>query len=134
MKNIKHVNPDALMKSSAFSQAVVVQGNGRHVYIGGQNSVDVNGEIVGKDDIRVQTNQIMKNMDIALHACGASFKNLLKFSIFIVQGQDASIAFDESQKFLKKISAPPVVTVLYVAGLGRADFLLEVDAVAFVPD
>ena len=132
MKNITYVNPDGLMKSPAFSQAVIVQGHSRHLYIGGQNSVDEKGELIGKNDLRIQTNQVMNNIEIALKACGDSFNHLCKLSIFIVQGQDASVAFVEAQKFLKKMTAPPIVTVVYVAGLGRPEYLLEVEGVGFV--
>jgi hypothetical protein len=49
--SIGHINPDKLAKNPAFSQVVVTQGSGKTVYIGGQNSVNQNHEIVGKGDI-----------------------------------------------------------------------------------
>ncbi len=131
---IKHINPDGLIKNPAFSQIITTQGNGKTIYIGGQNAVNQNGEIIGKGDILLQTEQVMKNLEIALNSCGADFQNLAKMNIHLVQGQDAYGAFQVSQKFFKQNSNPPTITVLFVAGLINPDFLLEIDAIAFIPE
>lgn len=130
----EHLNPDGLFKNPAFSQIVTTQGNGKTIYIGGQNAVDQNAEIVGKNDIALQTEQVMKNLETALKSCGASFENLVKLNINIVQGQDITKGFEASQKFLGQSSNPPIITVLFVAGLGNPDWLLEIDAIAFIPE
>ena len=85
---VQYINPDGLFKNPAFSQIVTTQGRGKTIYIGGQNSVNTQREIVGKDDITEQTEQVMKNIQTALSACGATFDNLIKLTIHIVQGQD----------------------------------------------
>lgn len=131
---IKHINPDGMLKTPVFSQAVVTSGTGRTIYIGGQNAVNEKGEIIGKGDIAAQTEQVMKNIVTALEACGATMKDVVKLNIFITQGQDAQKGFEASQKFMPKDANPPVITALYVARMGNPDFLLEIDAVAFVND
>ncbi|HHH50367.1 MAG TPA: RidA family protein [Saprospiraceae bacterium] len=130
---MEHINPDGLIKNPAFSQIITTEGNGKTIYIGGQNAVNEKREIVGKGDILKQTEQVMKNLEIALQSCGANFENLVKLNIHIVQGQNAYGAFQVSQKYLSQNSKPPVITVLYVAGLINPDFLLEIDAIAFLP-
>ncbi|MEM1337885.1 MAG: RidA family protein [Bacteroidota bacterium] len=130
----EHINPAGLFKSPAFSQIVTTQGNGKTVYIGGQNAVNENYEIVGKNDMALQTDQVMKNLEIALKACGATFENLVKLNINILQGQDARKGFEVSQKYLGQRPTQPIITVLFVAGLVNPDFLVEIDAIAFVPD
>lgn len=131
---IEHINPDGLSKNPAFSQIVTTQGNGKTIYIGGQNSVNENREITGKGDIARQTEQVMKNLQTALLACGATFDNLVKLSIYIVQGQNLYGAFQTSQKFFGNQTNPPVISVLIVAGLANPDFLVEIDATAFIPE
>jgi enamine deaminase RidA (YjgF/YER057c/UK114 family) len=133
-EKIIHINPDGLMKNPAFSQVIVTHGKGKNIYIGGQNSGNANREIIGKGNIQAQTEQIMQNIQNALFACNATFDNIIKLNIYIVQGQDAYSAFRTSQKFLAQNSNPPVITVLFVAGLMNPDFLLEIDATAFVPE
>ena len=51
---------------------------------------------------------------------------------FYRSGARCLCRFVEAQKFLKKMTAPPTVTVVYVAGLGRPEYLLEVEGVGFV--
>jgi Putative translation initiation inhibitor, yjgF family len=132
--NIQHINPDLLMKNPAFSQIVITQGSGRTIYIGGQNAVNANREIIGKGNIQEQTKQVMENIQIALKSCGASFENIVKLNIHIVQGQNAFTAFQTSQQYLGTANAPPAITVLYVSGLANPDFLIEIDAIAFISD
>lgn len=132
--NIQYINPDGLSKNPAFSQVVTTQGKGKTIYIGGQDAVNTQREIVGKGDLAEQTEQVMKNLQTALAACGATFDNLVKLSIYLVQGQDLQRGFQASQKYLGGLKNPPAVTGLFVAALAHPDFLVEVEAIAFVPE
>jgi len=131
---IEHINPNGLSKNPAFSQIVTTQGNGKTIYIGGQDAVNTNGEIIGKGDIAAQTEQVMENLLTALSACGATFDNLVKLSIYMVQGQNIYSGFQVSQKYFGKLTNPPAISVLIVAGLANSDFLVEIDATAFIPE
>src|SRR5690606_15615081 len=130
-EQIEHINPDGLSKNPAFSQIVMTQGNGKTIYVGGQNAVNNQGALIGKENIAVQTAHVMKNLQTALSACGATFDNLVKLSIYIVQGQDLHSGFQVSQKFFGNLTNPPAVSVLIVAGLANPNFLVEIDATAF---
>jgi len=125
--NIQHIDPDGLLKNPAFSQGVVTRGNGKTIYIGGQNSVNANRETIGKNNLQVRTEQVMQNIQTALSACGARFENLVKLFICIVEGQNPTGAFQAAQN-------PPAVSVMVIAGLSNPDFLIEIDAIAFVPE
>jgi enamine deaminase RidA (YjgF/YER057c/UK114 family) len=131
---IEHINPEGLSKNPVFSQIVTTQGNGKTVYIGGQDAVNAQGEIVGKGDIATQTEQVMKNLQIALSACGATFENLIKLSIYVVQGQDMRSGFQATRKYLGNLANPPAISVLIVWGLANPDFLVEMEATAFIPE
>jgi enamine deaminase RidA (YjgF/YER057c/UK114 family) len=130
---IQHINPDGMLKSPAFSQAVITSGTGKTIYIGGQNAVDADGRLVGQGNIQQQTVQVMKNIETALTACGATFDHVVSLNIFLVQGQDAASGFQAARPFMAKASHPPVVTVLFVAALGNPDYLVEINATAFAP-
>ena len=43
--SVRHLNPDGLHKKPAYSQAVVVAGKAKTVYVGGQNAVDTSGQV-----------------------------------------------------------------------------------------
>lgn len=131
---IQYINPDGLSKNPAFSQVVTTHGGGKTIYIGGQDAVNAQGEIVGKGDIAEQTEQVMKNLQTALAACGATFDHLVKLTIHIVQGQELYRGFQASQKYLGGLKNPPAITGFFVSALARPDFLVEVDAIAFIPE
>jgi enamine deaminase RidA (YjgF/YER057c/UK114 family) len=103
---VQYINPDGLSKNTAVSQIVTTQGSGKTIYIGGQNAVTAQREIVGKGDIFEQTEQVMKNIQTSLSACGATFDNLVKLTIHLVQGQDLSRGFQASQKYLGGLKNP----------------------------
>jgi enamine deaminase RidA (YjgF/YER057c/UK114 family) len=130
----EHINPEGLLKSPAFSQVVTTQGSGKTIYIGGQNAVNHKAELVGKGDLAKQTEQVMQNLKVALESCGAGVANLVKLNINILAGQDARTGFAVSQKFLGKIPNQPVITVLFVSGFVNPEFLVEIDAIAFVSE
>jgi enamine deaminase RidA (YjgF/YER057c/UK114 family) len=129
--NIEFINPDELSKNPAFSQVAVTKGNGSTIYIGGQNAITKDLEIIGKGDITRQTEYVLKNIEAALHACGADVNDLFKLTIYIVQGQDIRKGFEGAQGFLKKLTHPPVISGIVVAGLANPDYLVEIEAVAF---
>jgi len=131
---VQYINPEGLSKNPAFSQIVTTQGRGKTIYIGGQDSVNAQGEVVGKGDIGEQTEQVMKNLQTALMACGATFDNLIKLSIYIVQGQDIRRGFQASQKYLGKLKNQPAISGFFVAALANPNYLVEVEAIAFVPE
>lgn len=130
---IQPLNPDELMKSPAFSQVIVTEGKGKTIYIGGQNAVTANGELVGKGDIRAQTDRVMKNVQTALSAGGATFAHVVKLTVYLVTGQNAVEAFQAAQPYMHDTLHPPTVTAVFVAGLGHPDYLVEIDAIAFLP-
>lgn len=131
---VQHINPEGLFKSPAFSQVVTTQGIGKTIYIGGQNAVNKDIKLIGKGDLSRQTEQVMQNIQTALEACGASFNDIVKMNINVVQGQDIQKGFEASQKYFASVKNPPAITVLFVSALGRPDYLVEIDAIAFVAD
>jgi enamine deaminase RidA (YjgF/YER057c/UK114 family) len=134
MGNIEHINPDSLHKNPAFTQAVAVTGAAKTIYIGGQDAVDADGNIVGKGDVARQTEQVFRNLKEALKAAGAGLENVVKWNVYIVHGQSLQAGFGVFQKEWGRRPNPPAITGMFVAGLANPDFLVEMDAVAVVPE
>ncbi len=130
---VQHVNPDTLHKNPAFSNVIVVSGSVKTIYVGGQDAVDASGNIVGKGDIRAQTEQVLKNIQAALLAGGAGLEHVIKWNLYVVQGQSLQAGFEAFQSFWGRRPNPPAISMAFVAGLAHPDFLLEMDAVAVVP-
>ena len=133
LSTVQHLNPETLHHNPAFSQAVAVSGAVKTVYIGGQNAVDAAGAIVGQGDIAAQTEQVMQNLQAALAAGGASLEHVIKWNLFLVQGQQLQPGFAVFQRVWNRRPNPPAITMAFVAGLANPDFLIEMDAIAVVP-
>jgi len=131
---VQHINPDGLSKNPAFTNVISVTGNVKTIYIGGQDAVDASGIIVGKGNIKQQTEQVFSNLQAALKAGGAELENVIKWNIFIVQGQPIQPAFEVFQNVWGRRPNPPAITVMFVFGLANPEFLVEMDAIAVVPD
>ena len=130
---MRYINPDSLIKNPDFTNVVVVEGNVRTVHIGGQDAVNASGEIVGKGDIVTQVEQILANLRAALAAAGAGPKHIIKWNIYIVEGQSLQAAFAAYQNAWPETPNAPAITGVFVSGLAHPDFLVEMDAVAVVP-
>jgi enamine deaminase RidA (YjgF/YER057c/UK114 family) len=132
--SVQHVNPEGLHRNPAFTQAVVVSGRAKTIYIGGQNAVNAAGEIVGKGDIKAQAEQVFKNIEIILAACGATLEHIIKWNIYVVQGQDVQPAIEVFQRVWGRRPNPPLITGVFVSALANPDFLMEMEVVVVVPE
>ncbi len=128
----RFLNPEGLVKPGAYTPVVSVTG-GRTLYISGQVSQDAAGQLVGKDDLLAQTEQVYKNLSTALAAAGASFADVVKLTVFVVgyQPQHRALLQSVREKYVSKDS-PPASTLVGVQALASAAFLVEVEAVAVV--
>jgi 2-iminobutanoate/2-iminopropanoate deaminase len=125
---IMHINPDGLYKSPAFSQAVMAEG-GKTVYIGGQNGILSDGTMAG-DSLTSQTEQALKNILEILKTVGASQKNVVKQTIYVIKGQDVREGFAAAQKVWGNF--PTAISFIFVENLGVPKALVEIEAIAVV--
>jgi enamine deaminase RidA (YjgF/YER057c/UK114 family) len=131
--SVEYMSPPGLHQNPAYSQVVVTTGSVRTVYVGGQDGVDAAGTIVGHDN-RAQTDQIFANLEAALAAGGARLEHVVKWNVYIVEGQPIEEGFAVFQQTWGNRPNPPLITGVFVARLAHPDFLVEIDAVAVVPD
>jgi len=125
--NIEHLNPEGMAKNPAFSQAVVVTGAEKLIFVGGQNGLRADGTMAGST-MREQSAQALRNVIAALEAAGASQENVTRLGIYMVQGQDAREGFAAPQEVWGLHAT--AITGYFVAGLARPDALVEVEATA----
>jgi enamine deaminase RidA (YjgF/YER057c/UK114 family) len=131
--SVRYVDPEGLNRNPAFTNVVVVEGPARTVYVGGQDSVDASGNIVGKGDVAAQTEQVLANVRAALAAGGAGPEHVIKWTLLVVEGVSLQEGFSAFQRAWVATPNPPAITMAYVAGLANPEFLVEMDAIAVVP-
>jgi enamine deaminase RidA (YjgF/YER057c/UK114 family) len=127
---VRHINPEGLHRSPAFSQAVVVEQPAKTIYIGGQNGVDADGKVVGPT-LGEQARQAFRNLETILRSEGASLANIVHWTIATVEGQRVEEGVAAFREVWNPADPPPAITVHIVAGSGPG-VLVEIDAVAVV--
>lgn len=125
---IRHVNPHGLHRSPAFSQAVVVEQPAKTIYVGGQNGVDADGQLVGPT-LAEQSLQAFRNLAAILESEGATLADVVHWRIAVVAGQQIEEGLGAFQQVWDPADPPPAITVHFVAGL-MPGALVEIDAVA----
>ena len=125
-------HPARLPAPSAYAHVVKTTG-GTTIYIAGQVALDADAKHIGEGDVIAQAEQAYANVGLALKAAGASFADVVKLTIYIV---DYKTEHGAPLRRLRERIFPapnqPVCTVVGVAALGRPGLLIEVDATAVI--
>lgn len=125
---------ETLPPANGYSQAVTAQ-PGTMVFVSGQIAVDEQGQIVGAGDLRVQTEQALLNMKNALAAAGATFDNVVKINWYVknFHADQLPIIREIRARYLNQ-DHPPANTLAGVAELYPPEALIEVEAIAVIPN
>jgi enamine deaminase RidA (YjgF/YER057c/UK114 family) len=129
----QYLNPKELNTPRFYTHAVTAEGAGKLVYVSGQVSWDASGNVVGKGDMRAQSEQVFRNVGVALKAAGAGWDDVVKMNGYMVgmHAERVSTYREVRQRFLKE-GALPASTLVGVERLVDPDLLLEVEVVAAV--
>jgi reactive intermediate/imine deaminase len=130
-ESVQFVNPPTLPPSTGYTQVVIAPA-GRTVHISGQVALDTSGSIVGAGDFRRQGRQVFENLKAALAAGGATFADVVKITIFVLDMANLP-ALREIRDQYVNTERPPASTAVQVSRLAREEFLLEIEAVAALP-
>ena len=131
--SVRFIKSEALPPSPGYSQAVEVRPGSRLIYIAGQVAVDRSGKLVGEGDLRAQATQTFENLKSTLQASGASFENVVKLNSYFTDMSQLP-AFREVRDKYINLANPPASTAVEVKRLFREGFLIEIEAVAVVPE
>jgi enamine deaminase RidA (YjgF/YER057c/UK114 family) len=111
-------------------QAVVA---GNTVYVRGQIGQNLDtSESVGIGDVEAQTEQAMANIDMLLKESGSRMEHLVKLTIYIVDPRYREAVYRVVGRWTRGVY--PISTGLVVSALARPEWLVEVDAIAVIPD
>jgi enamine deaminase RidA (YjgF/YER057c/UK114 family) len=127
----QYLNPKELSTPRFYTHAVTASGATKLVYVSGQVSWDASGNVVGKGDMRAQSEQVFRNVGHALAAAGAGWGDVVKMNGYMVgmHAERVGVYREVRQRFLKE-GALPASTLVGVERLVDPDLLLEVEVVA----
>jgi len=113
-----------------YAPAVVVV-PGKIVMLSGMLARNSVGEIIGKGDMRAQIRQVGENMKVALEAAGASLSDLVRTQTFVTDIEEFFRHMDERMKYF---FASLTSSTIQISRLSHPDFMIEVEAMAVIPD
>jgi enamine deaminase RidA (YjgF/YER057c/UK114 family) len=133
-RKIEYLKPPGLLNVPSFSQ-VTTASEGKLVFVSGQVSWDEKGKPLHAGDLEAQTRKTYENLKLALAAAGATFRDVVKFTVY-VKNLDT-----EKWKLISKVRSeylspdhPPVSTMIGVTGLVYDELLIEIEAYALVEE
>ena len=95
-----------------YSQAVAAQG---FVYVSGQIALNAQTGTMQQNDIRTETHQVMKNLQVILAAADTELKNVVKTTIYLMDMSDFAAVNEVYATYF--FDAPPARETVQVSQL-----------------
>lgn len=131
-KSIRFINPPTLSTPPGYTHVVEIA-HGRTAFISGQIALDQSGNVVGSNDFRTQAQQVFENLKAALGTVGADFTQVVKLNMYVVDMAQLPILREVRDHYINT-EHPPASTLVEVRRLAREEFLLEIEAIAHLPE
>lgn len=115
-----------------ISSAVVVE-SGKLMFLSGHVPMGEDGNVL-PPDLESQLTQVFKNLDATLEAAGATARNLVRITMYVrdFNADQLPVIRRVRDRFIHQ-AQPPASALIGVAELFHPDVLVEVDAVAVLP-
>ena len=105
---------------------------GNMVWLSGTTGTDDSGRITAPGDIAEQTRQIFRKFDRLLRTIGGTCDDIVSTTDFFTTTENYKRTAAVRREFFR--TGRPTSTGVLVAGLLRKDALIEISAVAVLPD
>ncbi|SES87434.1 RidA family protein [Thorsellia anophelis] len=131
MKREIVLNPDVMPPKGPYAQAIKVSGNHTTIYTGTIASLDKQWNVVGANDIRLQTRQTIENLKGILEAAGASLADVISTTWYLTRIEDMPVVAEIRNELFQ--GNMPASGTIPINGLFYPELLLEMSAIAVIP-
>ncbi len=125
---VKHIQPETLHPTPGYTHVVVGAGL---AFISGQVALDRDRRLVGRGDVEAQAVQVFANLELALAEAGAALADVLRLNTYVTDAAFVAAFRTVRDRILP--TPQPASTLVVVAALADADWLIEIEAVAALP-
>ncbi|HET7854942.1 MAG TPA: RidA family protein [Gaiellaceae bacterium] len=123
-------SPPELIAPAGYSHVVTIP-PGRLAWTAGQ--VPMTRDRAIPEGWEAQTRLAFENTGRALRAAGAAWGNVVKLTLYVVDISELATIRRVRDEFIN-LASPPTSSLVEVSALFNPDVLIEVEAVAFLPD
>jgi enamine deaminase RidA (YjgF/YER057c/UK114 family) len=137
MAKVWYENPPGTAPAQGLYSHVGLSRGGTHAFIAGQLAVGADGSVVGKGDFAAQFHQVFANLGDVLKGLGVGYDSVVKFTTYLVHSQDLEAFMTLRRELFPRLFKGPLYppnTLLMIDRLVKEEFLIEVEAIAVVPD
>lgn len=128
--NTRDTYPEQALDND-LCQTVVARG--ATVFVRGQIGQNLDtSESVAIGDAGAQAEQAMSNISMLLEEAGSKLEHICKITIYLVDPRYREAVYRTVGRWLKGVY--PVSTGIVVSALARPEWLVEIDAIAVIPD
>jgi len=103
---------------------------GDHIFVSGMMPWDTERRLVGGSDVKAQTRQVLKNIELTLKGADADLRDIVKINFFITDMRDKSAIWEVRKEIFG--DHRPASTLVQVSQLVDPLARLEVEAVAYI--
>ena len=123
--------PGVAVPFGAFSNAAW-QPPGRVLHLAGQVGVDEDWNLIGPGDMEAQSRQVLLNLKAILNNVGGEMNDIVSVIVYVTEMEPLMAVHEVRKEFF---SEPyPASTLVQVAALVKPEFLIEISAVAVIPE
>src|SRR5438105_5920794 len=118
--------------SGHFSQATAIAARGTLLFISGMTARRADGTIAGIGDIEAQTRQVCDNIKAAVESAGGTMDDICRVDVYIRNMEQ----FDAIHKVRREYFTEPLPasTMVEIVKMTHPDYLIEINAIAVIPD
>jgi 2-iminobutanoate/2-iminopropanoate deaminase len=125
-------SPKLRQPNGHFSQATTIEARGKLVFISGMTARRPDGSIAGIGNIEEQTRQVCENVKAAVEAAGGTLADVCRVDVYVRNIENFEIIHKVRREYF---AAPlPASTMVEVSKMVSPDYLIEISAIAVLPD
>ena len=118
--------------SGVFSHATAIEARGRFVFISGMTARRPDGTMAGPGDIAAQTRQVCENLKAAVEAAGGRMDDICRVDVYIRNMEHFPEIHKVRAEYFKE--PLPASTMVEVTKMTSPEALIEISAIAIIPD
>jgi enamine deaminase RidA (YjgF/YER057c/UK114 family) len=123
------IQPATVHDTTAYAYSHAVR-MGNLIFVAGQVARDLKGNLVGKGDVRAQTEQVFKNLKAVLEAAGSGLNKVGKVTVLTTRLEYRPIIHEIRSRAFREAGHLPASTLAVVTSLADPDWLVEIEAIA----
>jgi 2-iminobutanoate/2-iminopropanoate deaminase len=125
-------SPKLAVPNGHFSQATTIEARGKLVFISGMTARQADGAIAGVGDVEAQTRQVCENLKAAAEAAGGGLRDIVRVDVYVRNIEHFATIHKVRREYFS--DPVPASTMVEVAKMVSPEYLIEISAIAVIPE